>query len=345
MLHLQGIKGHQSQIQRLALLLEKGAVPQAMLFSGIDGIGKRRIAESFLTALFCTGNNPPCLACQACKQIMAGSFPDFIRIQPNERGSIPIGTEGKNEYGTIRWFTERLTRKSVSGTYAALIDGIDHATPEGQNALLKTIEEPAANTHIILITSNRSAILPTILSRCFEIKFLPLPEETLCRILMEKEPAQDEPKFLSQISGGSASLARALTNTELLDDILQLCEEISSFIRGTGEKALQLSAVQKSRNSDQLIDTAINLYRLNIRLLIHGHPPHNSIKGETHFERFLKGIYFDNVQMAAAIIKIFLALKKGRTYNLNLRNSLKGMLYALHGHHVGELHLLNQTPG
>lgn len=338
MLNISGIVGHRTQIKRLSQLIDKGAIPQTLLFSGISGIGKCKIAQVFLTSLFCKNENPPCSNCSLCNQIRAGTFPDFIEIHPNERGIIPIGSEEKKEYGSIRWLIDRLSKKSITDTYVTLIDGVDRISVEGQNALLKTIEEPSENKYILLISSNRSKILPTILSRCFDLKFYPLDEDSIGTLLIEKGLSEPEAIFTAKLSGGSVEIAYALMNKELMEKILTLCTEISLFVKGKESLDIHLTEIQKIIDIDRFIDISLNIYRLNMLMAcdaVHqkDFPPHRR-------DTFLSNIYLDDMPKLLAIIKIFLALKRGRSYNLNIKNSIKGMLYSLKHSHTLQVPLL-----
>ena len=168
-----GIIGHSRQIKILEVLRRNDDIPQTILFSGKSGIGKKLVARRLLASLFCEAGDPPCLKCPSCLQAAGGTFPDIIELGPDEKGSIPIGDADRSEPGSVRWLIDRLSKKSISGTYGVLIDGAESISAAGQNALLKTIEEPQAGAHIIIITANRSLILPTILSRCMNLPFYP----------------------------------------------------------------------------------------------------------------------------------------------------------------------------
>lgn len=338
MLNVSGIVGHHTQINRLSQLIDKGAIPQTLLFSGISGIGKCKIAKVFLTSLFCKNEDSPCSNCSPCNQILAGTFPDFIEIHPNERGIIPIGSEAKREYGSIRWLIDRLSKKSITDTYVALIDGVDRISVEGQNALLKTIEEPSENKYILLISSNRSKILPTILSRCFDLKFYPLDENSIGTLLIEKGLSEPEAAFTAKLSGGSPEIAYALMNKELMDKILTLCTEISLFLKGKESLDINLTEIQKIIDIDRFIDISLNIYRLIMLMACDAVYQ----KDLPHYQRdtLLDTIYLDDIPKLQAIIKIFLALKRGRSYNLNIKNSMKGMLYSLKHSHALQVPLL-----
>ncbi|MFC1669247.1 ATP-binding protein [Spirochaetota bacterium] len=319
-MNFKGIIGHKRQIKKLELLYSNNAIPQAMLFSGISGIGKRAIAVRFIKGLFCSNQNPPCRSCPVCVQIIKGSFPDMIELSPNDKGIIPIGDPKKRELGSVRWLIDRLAKKPLSGRYAVLLDGIDQINIQGQNALLKAIEEPPPGTHIFLITANKSKVIPTILSRCSELTFYPLNNSEMKEILKDKPAVEGaEPDLISEISGGSVEVALMLNNKHVFDEVLNLCCSISNCINNDDLLFLDMSRIQKETKIENLLNILINIYRV---ILI------SNINKKSSFEAF-KTIEINDILMVRKLIKIFLSIKKGLVNNINFRNSLKGMVYSI----------------
>jgi len=315
-----GIIGHERQLRVLSLLLRNGNTPHSMLFSGKSGIGKKLIARRFLAALSCGAGDPPCGACPSCLQAAGGSHPDIIELLPDDKGSIPIGDADRSEPGTVRWLIERLSKKSVSGRYGVLIDGADTIRVEGQNALLKTIEEPQAGTHIIIITSNKSLILPTILSRSLDLSFSPLGADEVREVLAAAGTAV-EPGLAAALSGGSLETALALSDEAVLAGVREVCGEITSYLTRGENLRLDLAALQKKIGMDQLLSVLLTVYRALLLPGMGGEPAHP----------FLAEYDVPDRQKLKQLIKILLALRKGLANNLNIRNALKGMLYAIDG--------------
>ncbi|MBP7737440.1 MAG: hypothetical protein KA369_15775 [Spirochaetes bacterium] len=314
-----GIIGHTRQLNILELLRARRGVPAAMLFSGRSGIGKKLIARRLLAALFCGAGDPPCLACPSCVQIAGGTFPDMIELLPDEKGTIPIGGADRNEAGTVRWLIDRLSKKTVSGTYGVLIDGAENISIGGQNALLKTIEEPQEGAHIIIITANKSLILPTILSRCMELSFNPLSGGEVRQVLEASGEAPAESGLAAELSGGSVELALLLSDDAVLGGIGTLCGEISACVnRGEG-LGLDMAAIQKKAALDQVLTVMVNAYRAILAADIGGSP----------LDPFIEKLRIDDRQKLVKLIKILLALRKGLANNLNIRGALKGMVYAI----------------
>jgi len=316
-MNTEGIIGHAAAIKKLKVMLEKGTVPHTLLFTGTAGIGKKIIARRFLGSFFCRDASPPCGACSICVQMKSNTFPDMIETGPDEKGKIPIGAMDGREEGTIRWLINRLSKKSLSGTYGVIIDGIDAISIEGQNALLKTIEEPQKGTRIILLSSNRSTVLPTILSRSTEISFNPLPDSAV-KEFIEKNSVGNS-GLISILSGGSLETAGILSDGSSLGAVLRLCDDIRESIEGQKMLNPDITGLQKMVPMDTLCSIMIHLYRyvllgaLNIRTL----PDELNAFAATGEEKLRK------------IIKIFLALRKGLSNNLNFKSQLKAMVYRL----------------
>ncbi len=309
------IIGHQKQRQDLSYLLNKGKLSSTVLFTGLSGIGKSLVANELIKKIFCTEANSPCNSCKNCNLIKSQTHPDYIFIEPNEKGKIPIGDA--NEVGTIRWLINKLTKKSISGRYAVIIKDIDVLTAQSQNALLKTIEEPPEGTTIILTASNKSQLLPTIISRCFHVPFSPLSFEEMKEILSKKE-LNGNIDLLAEISGGSIETALLLSNESVFSQLLTITEEISDCVDDKKDPIdLNFTELKKIVTIPKIITILIEIYRSFLL---------NSInKKEIH--RAFSGIVLTDQEKLRTIIKILLAQKKGFSNNLNIRNLLKSMIY------------------
>lgn len=259
------------------------------------------------------------MRCPTCLQAMHMTFPDIIELRPDEKGSIPIGSANRSEPGTVRWLIDRLAKKSVSGTYGVIIDGAETISTGGQNALLKTIEEPQLGAHIIIITENKSLILPTILSRSLELAFNPLASDEVKRILAAEGAGATDPDLISELSGGSIETALILSRENTLSGIAGICREITSYLLGTQSLRLDMAALQKKISMDQILSILLNAYRSILSSSISGAPLHP----------FLADFNVPDIKKTTKLIKILLALRKGLTNNLNIRSALKGMLYSI----------------
>jgi len=319
-MNTSGILGHERQIALLAGMADRNRVPQTMLFAGMEGIGKRLVARRFLASLLCSKPDGPCLACRSCSTIENGTHPEFIELAPNERGIIPIGDDSRPEEGTVRRLIERLSRRSVSGITAVVVDGVDRITEEGQNALLKTIEEPPSSARIVLLASNSSRILPTILSRCLVLKFHAPGEDRVRAFLAGQGVDPATASLAAPFSGGSFSLALLYADEERREGVLSLCRETARYLREGDVYDPPLDKTGKAIGADILLDALINFYRWNLVLIETG----GTVPAE------FADIALGDRDTLFGLVKILLALKKGLSHNLNFRIGLKGMLYSLH---------------
>jgi DNA polymerase-3 subunit delta' len=209
----QDVLGHSKEISILKRAISSGRVPHCYLFAGPEGVGKRLTARAFAKALNCEtpagGINSvedrvdSCGVCTSCRQIDEGSHLNLVRVEP---------VLGVLRIDQVRELQNALKYRVESGQRVAIVDGADKLMKGAANAMLKTLEEPPANSIIILITSRPAELLPTILSRCQRVNFRPLPEETVLNVLIntfgEGELATEEAATIARFSGGS--LARAL---------------------------------------------------------------------------------------------------------------------------------------
>jgi DNA polymerase-3 subunit delta' len=124
-------------------------------------------------------NGAPCGKCKSCHQITTGTYPELYVLAPSSKSRIiPVG-ENESDPDTVRWFENRfyLTSVTEAGKKIGIILEADRMQSTSQNAFLKTLEEPPANTMLILATGNPSELLPTIRSRCQNIVLI----ENLCK--------------------------------------------------------------------------------------------------------------------------------------------------------------------
>lgn len=267
-------------------------------------------------SIFCENKSAPCLKCDVCRQIKAGSFPDYLTLLKDDKGKIPVGERDKASQGTVRWLIDKLGRSSISGDYGIIIDGVDTISEIGQNALLKTIEEPPPGTCIVLIAESSSIILPTIVSRCLEITFNPLSDEDVLDIIESIYPGFDKNRLVSVISGGSVETAVYLNGDGAVDDALDMCRSITEVINEKSNYFNISNSISESGN-EILLTVLINIFSYMLK------EPYIS-----DAKLLPDDIYIDSEEKLKNIIKLLLSVKKGLNNNLNVKNSLKGMLYS-----------------
>lgn len=168
--------------ERAKLLLTAAFAPDrlghAYLFTGPDGVGKTLLAQEAAQALLCRGDGArPCGACRDCRLFAHDAHPDFLLLQPE-------GDSRVIKIDRIRELIRTLSLMPVQGNRrVAIIREADALQEPAANALLKTLEEPPASALLILTSSRPRVLLPTLRSRCQEIRFEPLSAEHVRAIL------------------------------------------------------------------------------------------------------------------------------------------------------------------
>lgn len=144
----------------------RGTVPHALLLSASPGLGLQDFSQHVIASLLCTQHQDgaACGSCRSCVSHRAQTHPDFYLVHPaKDRASIGVDA--------IRELSGQLAMTPQAGAYqVAMIDPAEVMTREAANALLKTLEEPAEQTVLILLSEQAGRLLPTILSRCQRLR-------------------------------------------------------------------------------------------------------------------------------------------------------------------------------
>ena len=193
------------------------------IFEGAKGSGKETMAKYFSAHILCE-NNPPCLECNACKTLYAGTNPNVITISNDDKAE--IGAAKIRELVTDVFIRPQSAEKKIF-----IIKNAHLMNETAQNSLLKVIEEPPEYAVFILLCENRNKILPTILSRCTSVLIPPLSNDEIFEIFGSKN------EFLAAYSMGNPGKFLSLSED---GEFLTLREEFF-------EKIVLL--VQKKRTS------------------------------------------------------------------------------------------------
>ncbi len=195
--------GHARPLGLLSRSVARGSLPPSLLFTGPDGVGKRLAARAVAEVLNCLAprGGDACGACSACRRIAKGTHPDVIAIEPPDAGAIKIEL--------IRPAIAATAYKPFEGrSRVVIVDEADRLTDDAENALLKSLEEPPAASVFILVTSRPEMLLPTIRSRCSQLRFGRLSAAEVARLLTERHGVpDDEAHALAAIADGSPGRA------------------------------------------------------------------------------------------------------------------------------------------
>ena len=230
------ILGNVGKIKQIREMIQAGQFPNAVIFSGLEGIGKKRIAKIAAMALLCEAeDNKPCGKCPACRAFVADSHPDYYLMEPDRNKSNPM-----IKIDQVRALQREVSLMPVmSNLRIVIIDDAELMNNAAQNCLLKTIEEPSGLSKFILITSNRSRLLLTLLSRCMIMNFERLSEANIKKELERRNIANANE--IAVIANGSIGQALKLAENDGLkirEDTLKFLEFLSDmtiediFIKG-----------------------------------------------------------------------------------------------------------------
>ena len=197
----------------------------SLLFTGPEGIGKHLFARETAKAILCENRKADgaCCECASCKYIDAGTHPDLIEVEPTEgRKNIRIAD--------LREVIRDAEVKPQISSHKVLIINADKTAPDCQNLMLKSLEEPGSHLVYILLCSDTSRLLGTILSRVTELNFHEYTEEQMKSILKAQggEDLTDEKiSFMTTFSSGIPGKALSLINDP---DFMEEREHIFNLI-------------------------------------------------------------------------------------------------------------------
>lgn len=284
---LSDIVGQQRVLALLKTLFERGRLPHALLFHGPDGSGKEAVAIELARSLNCErGTWEACGACASCEKMRTLQHPRFHLVFPmpskdDESTAIDkfkddelaeyreqIESKAANPYhrlamakaqgikiSSIRDIRHASAfRAGAGGRTVVLICEADRMNANAANALLKTLEEPTGDLLLVLSTAKRDALLPTIVSRCQQLRFDPLATPDI-EAALQRVPEADPDRIpvAARLAAGSYRLALELaTDTGLIDrtelrtfllavvrnDPVELMQRISKFGAREDRRAL-----------------------------------------------------------------------------------------------------------
>jgi len=243
------VVGHLRLIKLLSRSAAGATLPPSLLFAGPSGVGKRLTAVALAQALNCqapvsrqssadtgqlTDDALPldaCGRCAACTRIARGVHPDVVIVEPGESGAIKIDQ--------VRDVVDRAMYRPFEGRRrVVIIDQADALVAAAQNALLKTLEEPPSSSVFILVTSRPDVLLPTVRSRCPDLRFRPLTETDIATVLVSRKLSESEARAVAATADGSVGQALQARAGELVEarDIAQRVLAAAASARDAGSR-------------------------------------------------------------------------------------------------------------
>jgi DNA polymerase-3 subunit delta' len=237
---------------------KKGSIHSTLLITGIEGVGKKSLALHLIQTLFCddsSGAKKPCQACKSCKRAIQNQWFDLFYFEPEMNDE-----ETRLKPHGIENFRELKTKLGLGPSEepfkVVLIADADHMTTQAANSILKMLEEPPERWIFILTASDSSRLLPTILSRCMEIRLHPLSSDQIYSILKTSKGIDfnsNRGKVASRAALGS--LTRAMSYLD--DSVWKRRDQVLGFLSNPTHEWMKL--VESLALSQQELHLSLDL--------------------------------------------------------------------------------------
>lgn len=249
-------KAQGESVQKLIRSFADKSILHAYLLTGDAGLGKKSLARLLAQILFCeSSTEAPCGKCGECSRILAGTHPDYFELVPTRTKQLSVED--------VRSLQEQLSVKSYEGGWrAVIVPNGDAMTPQAQNALLKTLEEPPPKNVFIICACKSSSLLPTVLSRLRTITLHPYPLGAFSEGLSKHSVSASDARKVYGISGGSIGTAISMLSDP---DYIPLRDQIANAVpklKSARDIAALSYALKEKRDES---DTIFSLIEQTVR--------------------------------------------------------------------------------
>lgn len=253
----QDILGHETIKEHFRKAIETHKVSHAYILAGEAGMGQKSLANAFALTLLCeNGQTEPCMECHSCTQVLSGNHPDLIYVTHEKPASIGVDDIREQINNTIQI-------RPYSADYKIyIVDEAEKMTVQAQNALLKTIEEPPAYAVLILLTTNPDGFLPTILSRCVQLKLKPLQDSVIRSYLTEKMGvSESQSELYAAFARGNLGKAKKLAESE---EFRQVYEHVLGILKNVKRMDISqlLDAVKRVKEEQMELSECLDIMQI-----------------------------------------------------------------------------------
>jgi len=224
-------------------------LPHALLFSGVEGLGKKHFALTFVRALLCKDKSKtlPCGSCKSCLLFQSETHPDFLLLEP-EGKSLTIKVDQVREVVKLLAQTAQ-----QGGCKCVVISPAETMNTNACNALLKSLEEPQGDAYIILVSASPSRLLATVRSRCQTISFSQ-PDENIAVQWLKPLIEGDAEALLGEYGGAPCAALAAYK-----EGALNLKQALAETLLGLISGKITTSEGNKALGDMELIDIFDNI--------------------------------------------------------------------------------------
>lgn len=237
--------GNDQLKENLSKSIKSGHISHFYIISGPEGSGKHTLAKLLAAAILCQGHDKPCLSCNPCRKVRDGNHPDLITVDDPEHKTVAVRI--------VREFRDDVFIRPNESEYKIYLLPQELGI-EGQNALLKILEEPPRYGVFILLTDNPGRLLPTVRSRCTELALRPLNDRILRGALEKEFPDVSQEDIDGAIARSGGFLGQAQT---LLREGAALPPQTEGFVKafaaGNTLELVQTLVPMEKMKRDQLI--------------------------------------------------------------------------------------------
>jgi len=312
------------QIEVIRRSIANGHLPPAYLFYGDEGIGKRLVALELARALNCTGrtqDGDACGECRDCRNIGSGCHPNVsvMGLEVNEKSG---RLRQEIVIDQVRAAQEFFSLRAVGdGGKLLIVDGAHQLNEEAANALLKTLEEPPAGSHVVLVTSRPGSLLQTIHSRCRSIGFSPLGEADVTGALVVMHGMDErDARLVAKMTGGRLGAALGSDPEELRQRRGSFIQLLGLLAEG-GDARLLKKAEEVSKTEGALDDLVFfgTLWFRDVVVILLGGAPEMTYNGDIldELEVWAERLSLARCEGALALLSS-LGRSLERTYNRRL---------------------------
>jgi DNA polymerase-3 subunit delta' len=239
-LRFSDILGQDDAIDTLQRAYKADRLPHGLIFAGPAGVGKGTTATAMAALFLCEKplkSAEPCGKCDSCRLIESNTHPDFHLLYKELIRVYDKTGKSKGTTFSINVIRPELVAKAALKSALGqgkvfVIEQAELMEPPAQNAMLKTLEEPAGRTLIVLLTDSPGLLLPTIRSRCQMIRFAPLPPEVVQEQLKAKKIDAATAKDAASLADGSLGVALKWIEDGVIDPARQLTKLMDSILAG-----------------------------------------------------------------------------------------------------------------